>query len=175
MQLFRAYAIGAAASAAIDAFGRKYEEVMTGELRDPLLIDSRAQNLCEVLKDFDKIHAYRNRRVLEIELDGFNIINDLMDLLWEGITQRESFSQVSSPRSTPFARYAYGRISENYRRIFEDHFEIPHYDRNALPIRYRELQLLTDMISGMTDQFALDLHQELKEFHVGASESTATS
>jgi dGTPase len=53
--------------------------------------------------------------------------------------------------------------------LFEGGFPIPYLDREALPVRYRELQLLTDMIAGMTDQFALDLYKDLKEFHVGAS------
>jgi dGTPase len=173
VQLFRSYAIGAAVSAVIDAFSSKYDELITGGLKDPLLTNSRAENFCELLKDFDKIHAYRYRGVLEIELGGFNVINDLMDLFWEGIIRRQNFSDVCSPRSTPFARYAYGRISENYRRIFEERLPVPCYDRTSLPIRYRELQLLTDMIAGMTDQFALDLRQELKGFHVGASASAA--
>lgn len=69
----------------------------------------------------------------------------------------------------PFARYAYGRISENYRRVFEDRASSTGGDNAHLPVRYRELQLMADMVAGMTDQYALDLHQELQEFHVGAS------
>ena len=42
-------------------------------------------------------------------------------------------------------------------------------DNNGLPIRYRELQLLTDMMSGMTDGFAIELYNDLKRFNVGAS------
>lgn len=55
---------------------------------------------------------------------------------------------------------SYSRISENYRRIFENKFHGYHENVN-LPIRYRELQLLTDMVSGMTDQFCLDLFSDL--------------
>ena len=64
---------------------------------------------------------------------------------------------------------AYGRISENYKRVFEGRLQNTVHKDTDLPIRYRELQLLTDMISGMTDQFAMDLYNELRGFNVGAS------
>ncbi|MDV1270173.1 hypothetical protein VC562_27955, partial [Citrobacter freundii] len=54
---------------------------------------------------------------------------------------------------TPFGRYVYGRISENYRRIFEQ--------ENDLPAHYKEAQLLADAISGMTDSYLIALHDEL--------------
>jgi len=82
-----------------------------------------------------------------------------MDFLWKAIYQRKKLEDLGSRRSTPFASYAYNRISENYRRIFEN-------DSNDMPVRYKELQLLTDMVSGMTDSFALSLYDELKQYYV---------
>lgn len=35
---------------------------------------------------------------------------------------------------------------------------------NRMPTRYKEAQLLTDMISGMTDKFAVDLFSELRRY-----------
>jgi dGTPase len=169
VQLFRAHGIGAMVSAVIAAFEANYDQIITGKFSQPLIEASSAKSFCRMLKDFDREHAYKNRRVLEIELDGFNVIQDLMDMLWQGIVTRENFTDLSSERTSPFSRYAYGRISENYRRVFEGRVRFPFFNEKDLPIRYRELQLLTDMISGMTDQFALDLRSELKGFHVGAS------
>ncbi|HQT76915.1 MAG TPA: dNTP triphosphohydrolase [Rhodopila sp.] len=169
MQIFRANAISAMVSAVIRAFEDRYDTIMTTGLDEPLLDLSIARPFAEAIKDFDFQHAYRNRRVLEIELSGFNTIHGLLDLLWRGITEREDFDNPASRRTSPFARYAYGRISENYRRVFEGRVPPPVDIRTDLPIRYRELQLLTDMIAGMTDQFAIDLHEELERFNVGAS------
>lgn len=87
-----------------------------------------------------------------------------MNYLWTGITERETLADVSSSRGNPFASYVYSRISKNYRRIFEDKIVRYHPDEK-LPIRYRELQLLTDMISGMTDQFCVDLHRDLGRYY----------
>jgi dGTPase len=169
MQIFRANAITAMVSAVIGAFNKKYNDIMTGRLEEPLLDVSIARAFAKEMKEFDKQHAYSHRRVLEIELAGYNTVSELLDMLWRGITERVSLERVESSRESPFARYAYGRISENYRRVFEGRLPSTGGRDADLPIRYRELQLLTDMIAGMTDQYAIDLHRELREFHVGAS------
>jgi len=170
MQIFRANTITAMVSAVIRAFEEHYEAVMTTGLDAPLIELSGAAAFAKAMKAFDKEHAYRHRQVLEIELRGHNTINGLLDMLWRGIVERESFERVDSRRTSPFARYAYGRISENYRRVFEGHV-LYHGGGPDLPVRYRELQLLTDMVAGMTDQFAIDLHQELRSFDASASAS----
>ncbi len=78
-------------------------------------------------------------------------------MFWAAICDREEFTKPESRRKHPFTRLVYGRVSENYKRAFEE----PALDAKYLPIRYRECQLLTDMISGMTDSFAIELHNEL--------------
>jgi dGTPase len=161
MQLFRAYAITAMVSATITSFEQNYDAIMTGEVEKSLLDMSRAATLVGRLKRFDHAHAYSNRRVLELELEGHGVIHRLMTMLWHGITNRQSYTVVDSMRTTPFARYAYGRISENYRRVFEGKVSAADGTSAGLPIRYREMQLLTDMVAGMTEQFALDLHDDL--------------
>jgi dGTPase len=71
---------------------------------------------------------------------------------------------LASRRTSPFAAYVYSRVSKNYRRIFEG--KVTRYHQDAeLPIRYKEMQLLTDMVSGMTDQFCIDLHDDLNKHY----------
>ena len=159
MQRFRVDAIGAMIRDVRDAYTGQKGKIMAGDLKSDLLTVSRSSKLCKLLKKFDEDHAYIHRSVLEVELTGYNTIRGLMDFLWEAIHQRKEPENLGSRRSTPFAAYAYNRISENYRRIFEN-------DSNPLPVRYKELQLLTDMISGMTDSFALSLYDELKQYYV---------
>lgn len=168
MQKFRVYAIHGMISAAVVTFEENYSSIMSGAFAGDLMTRSKAARFCEALKKFDLAHGYKNRGVLEVELIGFNAIHDLMDMLWRGIVDRADFADVGSRRNDPFSAYAYGRISENYRRVFER--TVPaRRPGEALPIRYRELLLLTDMVSGMTDSFALALCEELRKFNVGAS------
>lgn len=157
IQIFRAFAISGMISAVLVAFKENFEIIARGSFEKTLIEVSKANTLCKLLKSFDLRHAYKHRRVLEIELEGNNTLHGLMDMFWRGIRDRAEYSDPGSERKTPFTRYAYSRISENYRRVFEA-------PDASLPIRYKELQLLTDMVAGMTDQFAMDLHQELLRF-----------
>lgn len=147
MERLRVYAISALVSAVAESFSKNRDAIEAGENSKPLIDLSSAASFCEALKRIAKERAYSDRSVLEIELKGHHIIQCLMTYLW---------SAVSSMRATknagPFQRYIYSRISENYRRVSDD---------GMLPERYRLLQLVTDMVAGMTDSFALSLVQEL--------------
>lgn len=176
MQMFRVKCSIAMVNSVVDAFLEHHALMLQPdcELTD-LIGVSQAAELCEALKDFDKTRGYRHRSVLELELKGSNYIQGLMDMLWVGIhghktaQERDREKELSktdpafTPRkeylsNSPFGRYAYGRISENYRRIFED-------EKNDLPRRYKEAQLLSDAISGMTDSYVIALHDELKSLY----------
>jgi dGTPase len=175
MQKFRVHAIHALMSQITAAFEQNYEGIMSGTFDKSLVDACGAKRLIEALREFDAEHAYRNRRVREIELQGFNVLNGLMDLLWRGITERSHFFKLEVARDDrePFSAFSYSCISENYRRIFDGRVACLRNGEAKLPIRYRELQLLTDMVSGMTDQYAVDLEKELRGYHVGASENRA--
>ena len=163
---FRVHAIHLMVSAVGQAFSENYDDIMSGEFEDELINVSEASLLCRELKKFDRENVFSHKSVLEIELNGFNILNRLMDFLWIGISERKNYEELSSKRQSPFAAYVYSRISKNYRRVFEG--KVHHYHREAdFPIRYKEMQLLTDMVSGMTDQFCIDLHRELERHYRG--------
>ncbi|MFC0387629.1 dGTP triphosphohydrolase [Muricoccus vinaceus] len=166
MQKFRVHAINVLVSALIQTWGARYDAIVSGDQDESLLDVGPAAKLVEVLKRFDKEHAFRHTSVLGLEVDGFNKLNELMSMLWRGIVERESYDKPASKRTSPFADLAYSHISQNYRQAFEQ----PPEGGSSLPIRYRELQLLTDMVSGMTDSYAVYLHRRLGEFHVGASQ-----
>jgi dGTPase len=150
MQKLRVYAIASMVRAVIERFDRVSAEILRGTYNDELIADSAGGALRTALKDFATEHAYKHRSVLEVELRGYNVIRGLMDLLWDAI------SATRRKNADPFQRYVYGRISENYRRVAEA--------ESNLPERYRDYQLLTDMVSGMTDSFAMDVHSELLAF-----------
>jgi dGTPase len=158
MQKFRVYAIALMIDRVRWTFEAHLDALLTGTFTKDLLEVSDAFPLCKALKQFDKEHAYRHRSVLALESLGFNVIQDLMEFFWYAIENRKAKVPASATSSTPFAAYAYQRISENYRRVFES-------GDNSMPDRYRELQLLTDMIAGMTDTYAVNLRDDLKKYH----------
>lgn len=171
MQMFRVKCSAAMINCVVEAFCHHSQNMLTGEcdIKD-LLSKSRARTLGNALKNFDKTRGYRHKSVLELELKGANYIQGLMDMLWIGIhghkTQREREKEQQTCQekrdeyrsNSPFGRYVYSQISENYRRIFED-------EDDELPVLYKEAQLLSDAISGMTDGYLITLHDELKSLY----------
>lgn len=159
MQMFRVYAIGVLIKAVTEAFEKNLKSLLNTEKPEKeLMALSEGSALCEALKKFDFKWGYKNKSVLKLELEGHNYIKSLMSMLWIGIHGRLN-KEKPEKSNTPFGEYVYGRISENYRRIFED-------GNNDLPEPYKEAQLLADAISGMTDSYLISLHNELKELNI---------
>jgi len=174
MQMFRVNAIHLMVSAVAGLFIAERSSILRGEFAGELIEDSAARDLCRLLKRMVRDNSYHNKNVLQLNLKGSNIINELMNYFWLGITDRQSPDDLASPRSSLFAAYVYSRISQNYKRIFESSrpnarrpsIEFSHNpEQTKLPIRYLELQLMTDMLSGMTDRFCIELHQELSDLY----------
>ncbi|HHQ68771.1 MAG TPA: dNTP triphosphohydrolase, partial [Halothiobacillaceae bacterium] len=153
MQTFRIRAIGSLMSVVANTFCKRFDDIVNDRLKQSLLDCSPGCSLLNALKKSNRQHAYQHRSVLRVELTGFEVIHGLMDAFWYAITHRQDPADPQSNRTTPLAGYIYKRISENYRRVFTS-------PDNPMPLRYRELQLVTDMISGMTDRYALQLHEE---------------
>jgi dGTPase len=103
----------------------------------PLLeCNTFSSELIDALKEFARKHAYNSPSVLMVELQGYRVIHGLMDLMWNAISDRESFTDLGSRRRSPQASFVYSMISESYRWHFE------HSASPTLPVRYREMQLI---------------------------------
>lgn len=159
MQRFRVYAIGMMIKSCVETFNRHQASFVEGVQSKALLDLSDACLLRKLLGDFSINHTFQHRSVLEVELTGFNTIRGLMDIFWSAIMETNPDIGTNRP-SHPYNRYVFMRISENYRRIYSD----PPEDLKVLPLRYRQCLLLTDMISGMTDSYAVNLLQELRSY-----------
>ncbi len=145
---FRTLAINAIVTNTIHAFVENYAAIMDGTFTQVLLNVSQAKALVECLREVDIEHAYKNRDVMLLQMQGLEILHAVMDMLWQGITAHQT--------GDGFAMYAYSRISENYRREFEKDTR-----ESKLSQLYLQCRLLTDMVGGMADGFTLDLYGEL--------------
>jgi len=143
---------------AADAFLVSRDAIFEQRHTSPLLEGaSSVSPLYTSLKSFARAHAYNHPSVLRTELQGAVAISKLMDWFWKAIHLREDAADPTSRRKTAFAAYAYALISDNYRVEFEERARA-----QDLPLRYCELQLLTDMISGMTDGFVMETFNDLE-------------
>ncbi len=158
MQYFRVYALSAMVPAVTAVFVSELPELLGGKFNGNLVGRSNAHGLAERLRTFDRRVAYRNREVLALELQGTTVIRGIMDRIWAALQNREDLTTTDRPKfKTPLSAYTYELVSESYRRVFE----LQTGAATKLPVRYREAQLMTDQIAGMTDTFALTLHEQL--------------
>lgn len=147
MQMFRVKAISVMVRGATEVFVENIHKIMDGSIaQDFELIDkSNCAQLCAATKQFDIRHGFQHKDVLKLELMGNNYIKSMMSMLWQSISK-------DSNKGYPFERFAFGEISENYRRVYDA------TDKNI----YAKCQLLCDAISGMTESHLIKKHDELK-------------
>lgn len=117
-------------------------------------------DLCDFLKDIAKTHAFSNPSVLKAEACGAEAIKAILSFFWEAIYDRESVVDIMSRRRSARAKFAWSLVSSNY--VEEANRCISNAKGDEALIRYTELRLLTDMVSGMTDTFAMKLWEDIK-------------
>jgi dGTPase len=132
------------------------QKILNLNYEDPLAEDNR---LCNALKKVAQQYAFGNSDVLKTEALGSVAIDGLMTFFWNAITERKKVADFLSRRLNAKASYSFSLISQNY---IEDVLRSTDNGSTAGTMRYKELRLLTDMVSGMTDTFAIKIWQELK-------------
>jgi len=154
MQMFRVKAITVMVEAATDVFVKNIDKMMNGSIEPgfELIKNSNCAQLCKSAKKFDYRYGFQHKEVLRLELQGNNYIKSMMSMLWKAISNN-GYSK------NPFERYAFGGISENYRRVYDDS------DKST----YAKCQLLCDTISGMTESHLMKKHDHLKSLENGSS------
>jgi dGTPase len=122
-----------------DVFMERYDAIMAGEFSNALLDEIKgpyAEALAEIREKSVKF-LYRNDKVVEIELAGYNLLGDLASALWS-------------------AQFEEDKFSKKHRILLENHtasgYETP----------YEKLLQVTDFVSGMTDSFAVSFSQKIK-------------
>ena len=117
--------------------------------------------LCDALKGIAGRYGFVHPEVLRSEALGAAAIDGLMSTFWQAIHNRELPADLMSTRLEARDRYAFSLISPNY--LESACREADATGPGQRVGRYHELRLLTDMVSGMTDGFALDTWRDLME------------
>jgi dGTPase len=151
---FRTAAISILVEAAVEVFKQNYAEIMAGQFFGELVGTGPTGPFIEQLKTIGRTKIYCTHPNLKLELLGRKVINDLLNLFWEGASQLEPGRPIKSKK---FPGKSQALLSEAYRKVFEHSTK----QENALPIDYYRFQLVTDYVCGMTDSFAKRLHSEL--------------
>ncbi|MEC3249082.1 deoxyguanosinetriphosphate triphosphohydrolase [Bacillus cereus] len=142
--------------AVIEVFKNRYEDIMSGTFEGGLLEASTARELEIKLKDISKEYCYSDSEVLTLELVGDRVISELLTLFVDAIVDIHE-----KPKTKLKKEKLFHLVSENFRHIQSiDKNGLPSIEFEHLPL-YNRLLLITDFISGMTDSYAVNLHQKL--------------
>ncbi len=135
----RSVAINCLEGECVRVFVENEEKILAGEFEGSLIdhisdIPREAYKNCEALS-YKKI--YRSKNVIDIEMAGFKVITELLDLMTQAVTHsKKAYSQL-----------LINRVSSQYE-----------IDADTL---YGRIMAVIDYISGMTDVFALDLYRRI--------------
>jgi dGTPase len=154
MQMFRVKAIHEMVQAATGTFVDNIGRIMAEDIESgfELIKNSSCAQLCKAVKEFARRHGFQHREVLRLELKGSRYIKSMMDILWRAI-------QRGNDPNSPFERFVFGEISENYRRVYSA------TDGSA----YARCQLLCDVLSGMTESYLVKKHAEFRSLDNAAT------
>ncbi len=135
----RSVAINCLEGECVNVFVENEEKILAGEFEGSLIdhisdIPRQAYLRCEALS-YKKI--YRSKNVIDIEMAGFKVITELLDLMTQAVTHSDK----------AYSRLLINRVS-------------PQYDILA-PTLYGRVMACIDYISGMTDVYALDLYRRI--------------
>ena len=135
----RSVAINCLEGECVNVFVENEDTILEGKFEGSL-IDHMTPSVhdayvrCERLS-YKKI--YRSKNVIDIEMAGFKVITELLDLMTQAVTHSDrAYSQL-----------LINRVSSQYDIL--------------APTLYGRIMAVIDYISGMTDVFALDLYRRI--------------
>ena len=162
ISILRTFYISEMVDSVSNAFLENYASIMEGEFDKELVEISNKNVLVSECKRMAVEFIFPHNSILKLELMGKRVINDLMDIFWEGIVLAPYITK-DYKREFKLNQKTYDLLSSNYKSVFESETKGLKTDgsieRKAF---YRRSQLLADYICGMTDSFAVALHKELK-------------
>ncbi len=135
----RSIAINCLESECVSVFVEHEAEILAGTFKGSLIdhINPTPLEAYRRCVETANRRIYRARMVVDIEITGYKVITELLDLMTEAVTHSgRTYSQL-----------LINRVSTQYEIL--------------APTLYERIMAVLDYISGMTDIFALDLYRKL--------------
>ncbi|MBM6771628.1 dNTP triphosphohydrolase [Bacillus cereus] len=164
VQNFKVWAQGQMIREVKEEFIRNYENVMNGSYDKKGLLnkDQESYLLKKFLFGLLTKYCFDSREVLSLELAGDSVITELLNVFVKDcVMQNLDFDEKNKCKAKKLMRM----ISDNFIfvHLLNEDYQNPQKDKKINDLdTYSRLLLITDFISGMTDSYAVDLHQKLK-------------
>ncbi|MCC5854169.1 MAG: dGTPase [Idiomarina sp.] len=150
---------------AAESFIEQIDAVFDGNLNRALLEDnSPAHSIIATLKQVAVRHVFSTPEVETLELQGYRILTGVLDhyqpLL---VLTREQFTALAAGKRTKLLVESrlFNRLPKKHVKAYVQLCQQSQCDDDLWEL-YCRCRLLQDMVSGMTDQFALDEFQTLE-------------
>ncbi len=137
---FRTASISYMVPEVVKAFQDNYDAIMCGNHTTELVGCPSVKPFIKELKDIGKQSIYPNYSTIKLELMGRRIINDLMNIFWEGA---ETVPVYGNPKTKDFKGRIGALFSQNYLDVFQESVRL-----GKLPEIYCRYQLVTDMFAA---------------------------
>lgn len=138
----RARIIGKLIYETADIFWQHEPQILAGTYDQPLIAEVSSREALDEIKQLSVKSIYQNRPVLEIEAAGFEVLGGLLDAFLAAVFQPDS------------------RRHQKLLQLLPDQFLGP--GRQPGSDAYAKILNITDFISGLTDQAALNLYRKIK-------------
>ena len=140
----RASVIGKLANQCVDIFWEKQDEILSGRFQQPLIEHVHPTSIAamKIIREASIKNIYNDRSVVEVEISGYQIIGTLLEVFIEAILNPEE------------------EISKKMLRLVPAQYDGLH------PTTYEKVQAIVDLVSGMTDLYALDLYRKIKGINI---------
>lgn len=160
---FRVAIIRHLVNLAIRNFKNNLEGIDNGTYTKELIEDNDLISMA--LKDFAANNIYPQREIEQIELTGNSVIRGLLDILLDcAFNQDKKFrNHLKSVISNTFLKVAQREEHSDVKPIDYKYFskeDINSFDIEKLS-SYSKLRTIVDLISGMTDRYAISMYQRL--------------
>jgi len=146
--LLRAYAITVLVNETVNTFMEREGEILDGKYDQSLAEQIESGKQLSSIKDFTFQKCYRHPEVVKIELAGYKVVHCILDHFLRAVVDpngKESFL-VKKHLAESYAYELFEKDSDNYGKILR----------------------IIDIISGMTDRYAVKLYRQLSGISLSA-------
>lgn len=152
VQRWNQYIQGIMIKDAGDAFIKYYEQIMQGTLKADLFDSTVSGYIILAVSELSEKLIYTSSMKTRTELFGRRVINSLLDQFMPAAIVYDTEERISF-----IEQRTIDTVSEFYKSMYYSET----YGKNEQEKLYMRILMITDYISGMTDNYAKRLYQEL--------------
>lgn len=134
-------------------FIKEYKNIMKGNYKRNLLIDTYQEDTVKMLRNIAKEYIFCDKQIMKTEISGSMILNNLLNKFVQAALTFEN----EDYEATKEHKKIMSLFPESYKKVYEEETKGLTNDEKM----YFRLLLVTDFISGMTDSYAKRLYLEL--------------